>query len=294
MQSQTEEHLSTLTTLETKKRTPRSFTLARAPVFQAYGRYYDIIYSDKDYEKECDFLERIFQKYLKRKPKTILDVGCGTGGHSVILAKRGYQVTGIDPSEVMIDLAREKAGKNSVDVDFRIMDVRNLRLDQQFDCCVGMFAVMDYLTSNQHLQKAIVNVRRHLKRGGLFIFDFWYGPAVLSIGPSERVKTVEKQGVRVIRHVVPRLDIFRHTCEVNYHLIVTKNKSIVDEIREKHMVRFFFPQEIRHYLEENAFKLVKMCPFLNLNAKPNEKDWNVAAISKATPAAAIPKVFQQP
>jgi len=261
-------------------------------VFQAYGKYYDIIYSDKDYEKECDFLEKIFQKYSKRKPKTILDVGCGTGGHSIILAKRGYRVTGIDPSEVMINLAEEKASKNNVDIDFHIMDVRNFQLNQQFDCCVGMFAVIDYLTSNHHLQKAIVNVRKHLEQDGLFIFDFWYGPAVLSIGPSVRVKTVEKEGVRVIRYVVPRLDAFRHVCETNYHLIITKNKSIVDEIREKHMVRFFFPQEIRHYLEENAFKLIKMCPFLNLNAKPSEKDWNVAAISQATPASAIPKAFQ--
>jgi hypothetical protein len=89
-------------------------------------------------------------------------------------------------------------------------------------------------------------------------------------------------------------DIFRHICEANYHFIITKNKSIVDEIREKHIVRFFFPQEIRHYLEENAFKLIKMCPFLNLNARPKENDWNVAAISKATPAPAILKVFQRP
>jgi SAM-dependent methyltransferase len=260
-------------------------------VFQAYGKYYDIIYSDKDYEKECDFLEKIFQKYPKRKPKKILDIGCGTGGHSIILAKRGYRVTGIDSSKVMINLAREKASKNNVDIDFHIMDVRNLQLNQQFDCCVSMFAVMDYLTSNQHLQKAIVNVRRHLKQDGLFIFDFWYGPAVLSIGPSVRAKTVEKDGVRVIRYVVPRLDVFRHMCETNYHFIITKNKSVVDEFREKHMVRFFFPQEIKHYLEENAFKLIKMCPFLNLNAKPSEKNWNVVAISKSMLVPTIPEVF---
>ena len=249
--------------------------------FLAYGEYYDILYADKDYERECDFLEDVFRRYSKSEIKTILDAGCGTGGHALFLAKRGYEVTGIDASEVMISIAKEKARRNKTNVDFHVMDLRELQLNKRFDACICMFAVMDYLIENRHIQKALSNIRKHLKDGSLFTFDFWYGPAVLSILPSERVKIMEKGGIRVIRFAEPHLDVLHHICKVNYYLIATKGNLIVDEVNEKHVVRFFFPEEIRHYLEEGGFKLLKLCSFLNLDVEPSENIWNAVAISQA-------------
>jgi len=249
--------------------------------FLSYGKYYDIIYSDKDYEKECDFLEEIFKRYSEPMPKTILDVGCGTGGHAIQLAKRGYEITGIDLSEVMIHTALEKMKKEQVTTHFHTMDVCKLRLNEKFDACISMFSTIDYITRNRDLQKALLNIREHLKEGSLFIFDFWYGPAVLTTLPSVRIKTMEKQGTKVIRLSEPNLDSRHHICKVNYHLIVIKGNKIVEEIKETHVVRFYFPEEIKHYLEESGFKLLKLCPFLDLKGKVSERTWNVAAISKA-------------
>ena len=249
--------------------------------FLSYGKYYDIIYSDKDYEKECDFLEEIFRKYSQCMPKTILDVGCGTGGHVISLAKRGYELTGLDVSEMMIRIAREKVSKKNVSVDFYVMDARKLELNERFDACISMFSTMDYITKNEDIQRALRNIRGHLKNGSLFIFDFWYGPAVLTILPSVRTKVIEKEGTRIIRVSQPQLDSLHHICKVHYHLIVVKENRIVDEVKEMHTVRFYFPEEIKHYLEENGFELVRLCPFLNLKGRVSEKTWNVTAISKA-------------
>lgn len=249
--------------------------------FHSYGKYYDIIYADKDYEKECDFLEEIFRRYLKIMPKTILDGGCGTGGHAIPLAKRGYEVTGIDLSEEMINIAKEKASKIGVNVDFNVMDLCELQLNKKFDVCICMFAVIDYVTDNKDLSKALSNIREHLKNDSLFIFDFWYGPAVLTILPSPRMKVIEKEGVKVIRFAEPRLDAFRHVCEVNYYFIVIKENLVVYEGKEKHVIRFYFPEEIRHHLEEGGFKLLRLCPFLDLNTEPSGKNWNVTAIAQA-------------
>lgn len=250
-------------------------------VFQSYGKYYDIIYSDKDYEKECDFLEEIFRRYSEYMPKSVLDAGCGTGGHAIPLAKRGYQVTGIDLSEVMINIARDKARKEKVNANFYVMDIRKFQLSQRFDVCVCMFSIIDYLTRNKDAKRALFSVREHLKNGSLFIFDFWYGPAVLTILPSVRGKTTEKEGIRVTRLAKPHLDSLHHMCKIDYHLTVTKENQVIDEIKERHAVRFFFPEEIGHYLEEGGFELLKLCPFLDLDNKPSEKTWNVTAISKA-------------
>jgi len=88
--------------------------------------------------------------------------------------------------------------------------------------------------------------------------------------------------VKVIRVAVPNLRSFDHICEVNYRLLIlNKEDNTFKEINEKHVVRFYFPQEIRYYLENAGFKVLKICPFLDLNGKVDETVWNVTVIAKA-------------
>jgi len=250
---------------------------------RGYGRYYDLLYQDKDYEAECDMLEELFQAYLDERPELILDAGCGTGGHAIPLAKRGYRVVGVDASEAMIARAREKAAREGLEgrVEFYVMDLRELALNRTFDACICMFAVLSYITENRDLVRVLANIREHLRPGGLFITDFWYGPAVLTIRPSVRVKVAEGERLRVMRFAHPHLDTLRHTCEVHYRLLVLRGRELVDEVKEVHVVRYFFPQELRHYLEERGFRLLKLCPFMDLEGEPSEHTWNVMAIAKA-------------
>jgi hypothetical protein len=94
------------------------------------------------------------------------------------------------------------------------------------------------------------------------------------------MKIIKNENLRVIRFAEPYLNTLHHTCEVNYHFIVTKKNKIIYEGREKHTLRFYFPEEITHYLEESSFQLLKLCPFLNLNGQPSEKTWHVTAIAQ--------------
>jgi len=249
-------------------------------VFGTYGEYYDIFYDDKDYEQECDFIQEIFKKYSSSPVKSILDVGCGTGGHSLPLAFRGYKVTGIDASPIMIRKAREKAKEAGVNPIFHSLDIRDFNLKKKFDACISMFAVLNYLTETKDILKALKNVRHHLKPDSIFTFDFWNGLAVLRILPSVRVKVVEKDGKRVIRTVHPEMDALHHICKSRYHVLATKGENIVDEFKETHVVRYFFPQEIAHYLDDAGFELLKFCPFLNLKGIVDENEWNVTAIAR--------------
>jgi len=249
--------------------------------FERYAEYYDLMYQDKDYEKECDFIEEIFQRFSPRPVKTTLDVGCGTGGHAIPLAKRGYKVTGIDSSEIMLKRARGKLGGN-LGLDFQKMNVCELNLSKKFDACVCMFAVMDYITQTKDVLKALENIRRHLEKDSLFIFDFWNGLAVLRILPSERVNIVEDKEKRIIRIARPELDAFNHLCQVHYHLLVDQGNTLVDEIRETHIIRYFFPQEIAHYLTDTGFEVLRICPFLDLEGKADENVWNITVVARAT------------
>jgi SAM-dependent methyltransferase len=246
-----------------------------------YAKYYDVLYADKNYERECDFIEHVFEQYSPLKPTKILDVGCGTGGHLVHLAKRGYEVVGIDKSESMIRIAEEKIRRHELHAKVMVADVLNFNLNEEFDACISMFAEINYIIETDDIIKAFKNVRRHLRQGGLFVFDFWYGPAVLTIRPSSRVKIVEKDGIKVIRTVVPELDTFHSIQRSNYHLIAIKDGKVIDETQEVHVLRYLFPQELIHYLNEAGFKVLKFCEFPFLDKPPSETTWNVAAIAMA-------------
>jgi SAM-dependent methyltransferase len=189
-------------------------------------------------------------------------------------------VTGIDASPVMIRKAREKAKETGVNSTFHSLDIRDFDLKKKFDACVSMFAVLNYLTETKDILKALENVSRHLKPGAIFIFDFWNGLAVLRILPSVRVKVVEKDGMRVIRTVHPEMDALHHICRSHYHILVTKGDNILDEFKETHVVRYFFPQEIAHYLDDAGFELLRFCPFLDLKGTADENEWNVTAIAR--------------
>jgi len=250
--------------------------------FNNYSLYYDLLYQDKDYELECDFIEQAFIKYSEKPIHSILDGGCGTGGHAIVLAKRGYEVTGFDKSETMLELAKNKANSSNCTLNLELSDLRTFNLQSRYDACICMFAVMNYLTETRDILDALSSIRKHLNKGSLFIFDFWNGLAVLRILPTERTKTIENGRRRIIRIAQPELDALRHICRVNYHLLVFDGSRLIEEVKETHIVRYFFPQEISYYLLQSGFEVLALCPFPELEGKVDENIWNIAIIARAT------------
>lgn len=250
-------------------------------VFKKYANYYDLFYQDKDYQGEVDLIIKTFRKYSpKRRVKTILNLGCGTGNHDFILAGKGYKVTAVDGSADMIKLAKEKNKLAKHPVNFIRKEIQKLSLRKQFDAVISMFAVFSYLTKNEDLVAGIKTAHRHLKKGGLFIFDVWFGPAVLNEKPETRVKIFTEGKESILRLVSSKLNVDAHTVDVHYHIIHRKNKEIVNDLKETHTMRFFFPQELRHYLEENGFEMLALTPFGQLTGTPTMNDWNVSIVAK--------------
>jgi len=144
-----------------------------------------------------------------------------------------------------------------------------------------MFAVMSYQTTNDDLAAAFRTARRHLEPGGLFIFDAWFGPAVLRVRPMDRYKFVERDGDRIIRFASPTLDVLRHTVRVDYKVLLIKDSCVLDEVDESHLMRFLFPQELAYFADQAGLHMKHLCPFMALDRKPSEEDWNVTAIMEA-------------
>lgn len=250
---------------------------------QGYAASYDHFYAGKDYAAECDFLEEAMRRYASEPVRTILDLGCGTGGHGLLLAQRGYQVTGVDRSETMLAAAQVKAEASGLSnrLNFLQGDIRALDLDRTYDAVIAMFAVMGYMTTNEDLAAALGAARRHLSPGGLLIFDAWSGPAVLTERPVDRYKIIDIDGTRIMRFVHPHLDLLQHTVDVHYKVLQVQGERVIGEIDEVHSMRFLFPQEVTHYLEDAGFRVRKLCPFMRPEDALDERDWNLAVVAEA-------------
>jgi SAM-dependent methyltransferase len=248
-----------------------------------YNEVYDVVYSDKDYKAECDLLDHIFTVYSRSPPRKILDLGCGTGNHAVQMAGRGYYVVGVDRSDSAIVIAKQKASDKSLgnSTEFYRGDIRSLALRQRFDAALMMFAVLSYQLENGEILDALSSVRRHLHVGGLFIFDVWYGPAVTSLGMSEREKVVPGPHGMIVRKASGTIDLDRHRCDVHYVLYRNEEGRVVEEAREHHAVRYYFPDELRIFLESTGFELRYMGAFPEYGRLADATTWNVMCVAEA-------------
>lgn len=136
-------------------------------LFENYADTYDKECFTQGTIGECDFIEKEIDF---DKSKKIIDIACGTGRHSVELAKRGYKVTGIDLSESQLEKAWKKAVESGVVVDFQQMDARNILFSGEFELalmiCEGAFSLMETDDMNFEILK---NAAKTLKPGGKLI-----------------------------------------------------------------------------------------------------------------------------
>jgi len=247
-------------------------------VFENYANFYDSYYRNKDYDSEVNFVLDLAKQ--NSTPRTVLDIGCGTGGHLIPFVKKGLKVTGFDLSKTMIMQAEEKLRKTNIKANIQVGDARNYRDGKQYDLIVAMFAVMGYLTSNEDFLAGLKTAMIHLNENGLFIFDVWFGPAVLHQMPETRIQEFEKDGLRIIRLVRPELDVIRQIVTINYDILEFQDERTVEIVKESHKMRYFFIQEMKYFLESAGLKLIKVFPFMDSSRQLTIDDWNISIVAK--------------
>ncbi|HSM47513.1 MAG TPA: class I SAM-dependent methyltransferase, partial [Draconibacterium sp.] len=219
-------------------------------LFENYGEKYDNESFAQGTIGECDFIEKElnFNKVLK-----IIDIGCGTGRHSIELSKRGYSITGIDLSESLLEKAREKANQNGLQIDFLKHDARNLPFESQFDVaimmCEGGFPLMETDEMNYEILKS---VSKCLKKNAKFIFTTLNGLFPIFNSIEEFCASTTDDGNATYHNNTFDLMTFR---DYNITKVVDDN-GIEKELECNE--RYYIPSEITWLLKTLGFTKIEI------------------------------------
>jgi SAM-dependent methyltransferase len=234
-----------------------------AAIFGAYAHYYDLLYRDKDYDGEAAFVQALLAE--QGLPSgSILELGCGTGRHAVQLARRGYEVAGYDSSPAMIAEARSNAPPALGScLKFEVGDARTLDLGRKVGAVLALFHVASYHVDNESVAQLFATAARHLHPGGVFLFDYWYGPAVLVNRPAIRIKRLATTELEIIRIAEPCEQAEYNSVVVDYTILaINKLNRQTEEIHESHRLRYFFMPELQLMLSNAGFEESRRCEWM--------------------------------
>jgi SAM-dependent methyltransferase len=250
-------------------------------VFADYARYYDLLYRDKDYASEAKYISKLIHQFHP-SAQSILELGSGTGIHASLLANKGFFVHGIERSPEMLTRSRSRSAGDGRMI-FSLGDIREVRLNKCFDVVLSLFHVISYQTTNEDVQAVFDTARQHLKPGGIFIFDVWYGPAVLTERPDVRIKRMVDEKIEITRLAEPVLHTNENLVDVNYHVFVRDRATgAVKELQETHVMRYFFNPEIELIASHHDLKIINAEEWLT-GKLIGPDTWGVCFTLQATP-----------
>ncbi|MDD5440085.1 MAG: class I SAM-dependent methyltransferase [Candidatus Omnitrophica bacterium] len=217
-------------------------------LFENYAHKYDKECYVQGTVGECDFIE---QEAGPDKSIKIIDIGCGTGRHSIELTKRGYSVTGVDLSESQLAWAREKAKEAGVKIDFKKHDARALPFKGEFDLaimlCEGGFSLMETDEMNFEILKSAA---RALDDHGKFIFTTLNGLFPLFHSVKEFYESSAKEGNSACKDCSFDLVTFRDHNTVVFEDDAGNKKEL------KCNERYYVPSEITWLLKTLGYKKI--------------------------------------
>lgn len=232
---------------------------------QNYAQYYNLLYRDKDYKSESKYIDQLIKKYAMNT-SSILNLGCGTGSHDFELASLGYSVVGVDRSKEMVTIAQNSTPNKDLPLEFIHEDIGALELHKKFDVVISLFHVMSYMSTNEELLKAFKTAYNHLNDHSVFIFDCWYGPAVLTERPEVRVKDLEDESIKVTRIAEPIMHPNQNLVDVHYRIFIEdKMEDKIKHYEETHRMRYLFKPEIELLLEQAGFQILDSFEFMTNN-----------------------------
>ena len=215
-------------------------------IYRDLAKYYDLIYSFKNYEAESKKIKELITRHCKSQGKSLLEAGCGTGKHAALLSKY-FDVVATDINEGMLNVART----HFPNLNIRQADMSQLNLEQEFDVIISLYSSIAYVKTQEKLKRTLQSFLGHLKVGGLVIFEPWFTKATYTVGvPS--IKTYESEDTKIVRACVPKIINDVSVMDLNY-LIAEKNQDVLHVV-DRHEMGLFEVEKTLQLMRDIGFK----------------------------------------
>lgn len=220
--------------------------------YSTLSKYYDALTQGNDDSKNT-VIEAILKKH---HVKTVLDLTCGTGAQTLFLAKKGYQVVGGDISPALLEIARDKAKQDNLDIEFIEGDMRTIKVGH-FDALITIFNAIGHLTKDE-FERALQNISNNLKAGGIYIFDILNLEAM-----TDATVTNLAMNLTTVIDDTTVHNIQRSTLDKESGLLTSYDEFSIQEGSDKPQIfkdnftlQLYTSQELQEMLTRNGFEVL--------------------------------------
>lgn len=239
-----------------------------------FYKYYDTLFASKDYKGEVDAVLSYSSSCIQSPIRDILEVGCGTGSHTVELAKiSNINVSAVDIDPAMLELAKSKViGGGATNVTFSL----SINEKGTFDLSVALFNVVNYLRYDEDLFNFFISIINRLRTGGIFIFDCWNGAAALADPPGSKNYEQQSGDVKVCCILTSQTDIREKITTLNYQLeLLNRSGAMVDSGCHQLFHKLWTPVQVEKMLLSAGFQVKLVCLPFRFDQAATERDWKI-------------------
>lgn len=238
-----------------------------------YPKYYEIVFGNRNFKKECKFIQRLLKKYSKIKVSSVLDLACGTGMHMVELAKLKYKIAGLDISDKMLEEANKRLENNPKLIKLYKNDMASFRLDKKFDACICMVNSLEILNKDTEFISNFNSVADALNAGGLYIIELDNPSLIKRNNQVKEYKKTIKKGKITINLIYKKYPF-------DYKSKLEKNELILDinedgkrlKIVDNSPVKRLTMEDINYFVNKTKrFEIMNVISDFNLNLKVKDK-----------------------
>lgn len=237
--------------------------------FNEYSQYYDLLYLDKDYENEANYIINTLAR-LGIESGDLLEYGSGTGKHGRLISKDKFTVHGIERSVEMVTQTIQNERFTC-----QQGDICSVQLDRKFDAVISLFHVISYMISNESISAVFDQASFHLKPGGIFLFDVWYTPAVYHQYPQVKIKKAKNDTIGITRIAEPVVYPNENIVDVNFTFFIENFLTgVTKTLYELHRMRHYSIPELKLLANSHQFECILTEEFLTA-APPGINTWGV-------------------
>ena len=229
---------------------------------------YDRLTYDVDYAAWADYIEGRFRK--KGLPgKTVLDLACGTGSLTYELARRGYEMIGVDLSPEMLTEADHKAMEEGVSIRFACQDMTELELGEEADCILSLCDSMNYLTEDGQLEDAFRSIAQHMKKESFFLFDMNTEYKFKEVLGQNVFGSAEEHEAYIWEN---DYDEEEKINEYYVSFFIENEEGLYERMEEFHYERAYSVKEIEEGLQAAGMELVEIMDGYSFDAPHEESE----------------------